>query len=201
MCGRFEQQIGPTQSYELLFALGIATTRSNAGTAPTIRPTDHALVVTQSEAIRATFGLQRPGRPLLLNARSETLSERPTFRRLLDLGRAIVPLSGFYESGPRGPTLFRARAASTATAPLLLATALFDASSDSFVIVTQPADEVVAPTHSRMPVLVGTAGAKQWLAHGTFVPEHIALEVHATTPPASARRGAPDPLFEQGRLD
>ncbi|WP_298347338.1 SOS response-associated peptidase family protein [Ferrimicrobium sp.] len=201
MCARFEQQIGPAQSQELFLTLGVTITPSETATAPTIRPTDRALVVVQTGVLRAHFGLHWTGRPMVLNARSETLRERPTFRRLLDKGRAIVPLAGFYEKS----TLFRGRDTAQASPSLLLGAALIDEARDSFVLLTQPADEVVSPIHPRMPVLMGPLGATQWLTEGTLVQNRIALEVvPAPQPPAgttSARRVVQNPLFEQGRLD
>ncbi|WP_298335147.1 SOS response-associated peptidase family protein [Ferrimicrobium sp.] len=201
MCARFEQQIGPAQNQELFLALGVTVTPSATGTDPTIHPTDRALVVAQSGVLLARFGLHWTGRPMVLNARSETLRERPTFSRLLHRGRAIVPLNGFYEKS----TLFRGRDTARATLPLLLGAALVDDASDSFVILTQPADEIVSPIHPRMPVLMGPLGATQWLTDGTLVHERIAVEVvPALQPPArttSARRVVQNPLFEQGRLD
>lgn len=201
MCARFEQQIGPAQKQELFLALGVTVTPSATGTAPTIRPTDRALIVAQSGVLLARFGLHWTGRPMVLNARSETLRERPTFSRLLHRGRAIVPLNGFYEKS----TLFRGRGAAPVGPSLLLGAALIDEAYDSFVLLTQPADEVVAPIHPRMPVLMGPLGATQWLTDGTLVHDRIAVEVvPAPQPPArttSARRVVQNPLFEQGRLD
>ena len=43
------------------------------------------------------WGFTVPGRPVLANARSETASEKPTFRDLWKSRRCLIPASGYYE--------------------------------------------------------------------------------------------------------
>ncbi|MCL2164219.1 MAG: SOS response-associated peptidase [Oscillospiraceae bacterium] len=46
------------------------------------------------------WGFLLPGqsrRPLIINARSETMTEKPMFRRLVETNRCIIPASGFFE--------------------------------------------------------------------------------------------------------
>jgi putative SOS response-associated peptidase YedK len=211
MCARFEQNIGPAECNQLLLALGLAIAAPNFSLAPTIRPTDRAVVLSRERIFQASFGFHRAGKPMIINARSETVHERPSFRRLLDLGRTLVPMNGFYESGPTGTTLFSAPAEPHTNTPLILAAALVDYSLQSFVILTQEADDIVRPIHDRMPVLIRLSSALGWLADGAI--EHDAITLDTTTLPTPGRRNqrtktvaspqcdGPDPRFEQGRLE
>lgn len=218
MCARFEQALGPRECQLLGAQLGI-TLAPPPSPGGTIRPTDEAMIVTSALIMGATFGLYRPQQRLLINARSETISERPTFRRLLDRGRILIPMNAFYESGPTGSFIFR----EAATESSLLAAGLLDVVSRSFVILTQDANDDVAEVHGRMPMLLTTNTARLWLAEGTLSHDTIRLdgqpEVKARTKArndvdtlapgsgsgrrrtTSDRLGEPHPRFEQGRLE
>ncbi len=200
MCARFEQQLGPVECQLLLAELGVIITAPEPQE-ETIRPTDYAYVVSKDMATRATFGLRRPRGPIILNARSETIHERPTFRRLLDTGRALIPMNSFYEPGP---VLF----SPSNTSSMLLAAGLIDLSNQAFVILTRDADRYVRHFHERMPVLSTPDDAHTWLDDGVLPRGLIPLN----STPDPAPRGAwtrrtktqPDelgPLFEQGRFE
>ena len=67
-----------------------------------IRPTNVVPVIASNKAeIRAVFpmrwGFRIPGRPPLLNARTETADEKPTFKEAWERRRCIVPASWYYE--------------------------------------------------------------------------------------------------------
>lgn len=209
MCAGFEQRIGPAESNQLSLALGLALDLPEATTTQTIRPTDQAFVLSKESIFQASFGIHRASRPMLINARSETMHERPTFRRLLDRGRTLVPMSGFYEPGPNGSVLFSAP--TEAIMPLILVAALADYSLQSFVILTQDADDIVKPVHNRMPVLIHPSRVSSWLEDGVLHQETITLVATAIpktaaksrrrTTLATAQFDEPDPPFVQGTLE
>ena len=103
-----------------------------------------------------------------INARSESVRSRPSFRDSFRERRCLIPADGFYEwvkKGPvRQPYLFRPK-----DAPLLVFVGLWDhwagpeRSFDSFTILTTRANEVVSPIHDRMPVLLDRADQESWL--------------------------------------
>ena len=107
--------------------------------------------------------------PPLINARSETVAEKVTFRKLLRNNRCLVPASGFYEWEKRGgakiPHFFSVR-----DEPLIAYAGIFDtpASDDagelpSFTILTTAANDLVRPFHDRMPVIVRLDDFEHWL--------------------------------------
>ncbi|MBR5995229.1 MAG: SOS response-associated peptidase family protein [Eubacteriaceae bacterium] len=98
------------------------------------------------------WGIKTEGRnSLLINARSETAAERPTFRPLWLNSRCVIPASGFYEFDDKNRKyLFTPQNAGMLYMAGMLA-------PSGFVIMTGDADDTVAPVHHRMPILL-TAG-------------------------------------------
>ena len=105
----------------------------------------------------------------MINARSEGLRDKPAFREALRHKRCLVPASGFYEwltLGPKNkqPMHIRRRDGR----PFVFA-GLWEewgprsAPTRTYSIITTAANELMAPTHDRMPVVLSEAGAAAWL--------------------------------------
>jgi putative SOS response-associated peptidase YedK len=105
----------------------------------------------------------------LINARSESVADKPAFRDAFRYRRCLVPADGFYEwrreNSRKWPYFFRLRG----DQPFALA-ALWEewwsASGESvrsFCLLTTEANSVLAPIHDRMPVMLDPAGAVRWL--------------------------------------
>jgi putative SOS response-associated peptidase YedK len=115
------------------------------------------------------------GEPLRINARAETLTERPAFRDLVatERGRCLVIADGFYEwiraedaGQPRRPLHFTlAERAPFAFAGLWTRwRGEGDRRIASCTIVTTAANAVVAPAHDRMPVILADPAERAaWL--------------------------------------
>ena len=110
-------------------------------------------------------GSQRP-----INARAETVAEKPFFRGAWRHRRALIPADGFYEwhgeRGARRPWLIRRRD----RAPFWLG-GLWErwvgadgGELDTAVILTTAPNALVAPLHDRMPVLIPDGLEEPWLA-------------------------------------
>jgi putative SOS response-associated peptidase YedK len=106
----------------------------------------------------------------LINARAETVSEKPTFRHLLAGNRCLVPASGFYEWKKEGlrktPFYIRLR-----DCPLFAFAGLYDVwhapngeGFASYTIINTSANELVAPIHNRMPVILKSPDESCWLS-------------------------------------
>jgi putative SOS response-associated peptidase YedK len=130
--------------------------------------------------------------PTLINARSEEVLEKPSFRNAMRWRRCLIPADGFYEwTGPKGkrrPFLLRPHE------PRLIAFAgLYErwrdprgGEIDTVTILTCPANSTVAALHDRMPVVLPPEQFEAWLdVKGT--PAAAAIE---------ALRPAPDDFFE-----
>ncbi len=107
--------------------------------------------------------------PLLINARAETLAQKPAFRDACRLRRCLIPASGFYEwsKGPAGeklPWYIRRRDG----APLAFAGIWQDWQNDgeslaTCAIVTSNANAQMAAIHHRMPVILEPDDHALWL--------------------------------------
>jgi putative SOS response-associated peptidase YedK len=125
---------------------------------PEIRPTDPALTIGPDGAQVRRWGLARAGdaRPLI-NARAETLAERPTFRRLLG-ARVLVPATRWWEWVGPGRSGVRTRFVPEGLDLFAFAGL---AEGDYFTIVTcaSPWPDL----HPRMPVVLTAEGERTWL--------------------------------------
>ncbi len=110
--------------------------------------------------------------PLLINARAETIAEKPAFRAACRMRRCLVPVSGYYEwtkdeTGARLPWYISPQAREM---PLVLAGIWQDWELDdlrvrSCAIVTTQANSDTAEIHHRMPVVIQPQDWDLWLGN------------------------------------
>jgi len=110
-------------------------------------------------------GSSRP----LFNARGETVHRLPSFRQAFRERRCLIPANGFYEwkrdeSGNRTPEWFhRADEAPLAFAGIWSTERSKDGEITSCAIITCAANDLVAPIHHRMPVIMPREMYWEWL--------------------------------------
>ena len=179
MCGRYNFSTDSTDPK--MVAIVNAMERLYPGQYKTgeIFPGDAApAMIAQQEkvvALPAVFGF--PGfqdGKLLINARAETAAEKKTFADSLKERRIILPATGFYEWGrdaSKTKYLF-----TVSDLPVLYLCGLFRIIDGQccFVILTRQANESMAETHDRMPVIVGADGVRPYLTDLSAAKEIIA---------------------------
>lgn len=127
----------------------------------------------------------------MINARTETLAEKPAFRAAYRKRRCLVLADGYYEwraSGAAGKQPYFVRAA--LRAPFAMA-GLWESwvereggeTLDSCTIVTTAAVPHIAPLHDRMPLILPAAAYASWLDPAT--PAARIAELAATAPSES----------------
>jgi putative SOS response-associated peptidase YedK len=105
----------------------------------------------------------------LINARSETILEKPSFRTAFQRRRCLIPASGFYEwqTLPDGKQPFYFTPSDDALIAFAGVWEQWRAPDGSLIesctILTTKANEVVAPIHDRMPVIVPPNLDAVWL--------------------------------------
>ena len=105
-----------------------------------------------------------------INARAETLSEKPMFRQAFRKRRCLILADGFYEWRREGkrrrPFYIRLRSGDVFTFAGIWESRSTETESNvlSTAIVTIEANDVIAPLHNRMPVLVPPAHRSLWLS-------------------------------------
>jgi len=107
----------------------------------------------------------------IVNARADTLTERPSFRGPLTRHRCLVPATGFYEWGKSGtqkvPYYIRRRdEAAFAFAGLFDVLRGRDPSLWTFTIITTDPNALVARIHDRMPAILRPEDEARWIAPG-----------------------------------
>ena len=109
----------------------------------------------------------KPGqfeRPLI-NARAETIHEKPSFKKLVARTRVIVPVNGFYEwrrtEGNKATFYFK----SDNQHALALA-GIYQINREGEMqccLITTEANDVMRPVHDRMPALIPQDAMQDWL--------------------------------------
>ena len=119
----------------------------------------------------------------MINARSETIGEKPAFRSLLKKHRLIVPMDGFYEWKAGGDGAALTKAGKPAKTPMfihrvdgepLAVAGLWATWRDkelgpdapwlhSCTVITTSANRTMAPVHDRMPVILPRSAWAAWL--------------------------------------
>ena len=163
MCGRFTSTASPE---ELMRLFGV-TVLENLRPRWNVAPSQPALVISQTglqpETGFAQWGLPPAGegRSFLINARMETVTEKPTFRDAFATRRCLVVASGWYEwSAPKTPWHVQlADGGVMAFGGLLLRRG----GEDRFVIMTSAANGDLASIHHRQPLVLAPDRWRGWL--------------------------------------
>ncbi|WP_027366760.1 SOS response-associated peptidase [Desulfocurvibacter africanus] len=134
----------------------------------------------------------------LVNARIESAADKPAFRSAFARRRCIIPAQGFYEWRKAGRESVPYFYELTTGEPMGLA-GLWESwhpqQGDTLftcVILTCPANELVAQVHERMPVVLRREDYEVWLAQAAPGPELAAsLALPRRPEEFSARRVSP----------
>ena len=173
MCGRFTQK-SPAKKVAKQFKVEEVpplVERYN------VAPTQSVLVVREPgerEAVFLKWGLvprwaKDPGiGNKLINARAETVAEKPSFREAFARRRCLVPLDGFYEWSRRGdrkrPFYFHMRDGEPfAVAGLWEAWEGDGGPLETCTLLTTEANGLLAGYHDRMPVILRPEDYDLWL--------------------------------------
>ena len=160
----------------------------------------------------------------LINARIETVAEKPSFRDLVAQHRCVLPMDGYFEwkeqlrhdamKPIKQPYYFSARSHSRYSQQGVLAVAgLWTAWKDpnqsggqfvhTAVALTTDANDMVSQVHHRMPVLLDRSGVANWLDEKNINPlaqiqvvDNDALVVCAVSTKVNSSRNYGSDLIE-----
>ncbi|RKT44915.1 SOS response-associated peptidase [Thiocapsa rosea] len=178
MCGRYAQ-FTPADAIADLFGAILESAdlapRYNAAPMqwlPVIRqrPSGERVLHTLRWGLLPSWAKDETMAARLINARAETLAEKPAFRAAYRTRRCIVPADGFYEwaKRPDGKQPYFIHAAD---GTVLAFAGLWERWTrpddaeviDSFTIVTTEASSRLQPLHDRMPVILAPEVVDLWL--------------------------------------
>ena len=114
-----------------------------------------------------------------INAKAEGVDARPAFREAFQRRRCLVPLDNFYEWKKLGKDR-QPYAVALADRRLMAMAGLWESWRSpagerlrSFAIVTTAANELLAPVHDRMPVILGPEELALWLGEAPANPARL----------------------------
>jgi putative SOS response-associated peptidase YedK len=189
MCGRFTNQYTWRELHEL-YMLSAGFPPSNFQPRYNIAPTQDVPVVRLKNGARdllfmrwglvPSFAKDLSGGAKCINARAETVAEKPMFKSAFLRRRCLVPADGFYEWKKDGKAKLPYFITLKDKAPFAFA-GLWewwrprDGSAEvlTFTIVTTTANTLVAPLHDRMPVILKPEQWPQWLAEKPVSPGQL----------------------------
>jgi putative SOS response-associated peptidase YedK len=175
MCGRFTLKTSPRVIAKLLGVKSVPTIEPRYNIAPS-QPVLAVRLAPESgerEVVMFKWGLipswaKEPGiGNSLINARADTVAEKPAFRSAFKKRRCLAPADGFYEwkrENGKTPYYFRLKDESPfAFAGLWERYEKGDEPVESCTLITCEANGVVAPVHNRMPVILKPEDYARWL--------------------------------------
>ncbi len=196
MCGRFVSTSSAAEIAEAFKALIRAVDLPpNYNIAPTatiygvVHSDEGRVVENFSWGLVPVWAKDRSRASSLINARSETIAEKPSFRGLLKRHRCVIPLTGYYEwkavEVPGSAKILKQPYYFTPTQSALFAVAgLWTTWREpelppdapvlhSCVLITTDANDTANEVHDRMPVLLDEDGVDQWIADDDLAPLHL----------------------------
>ena len=197
MCGRYVRKTGAQEIAHAFSAIDSGISLSHNFN---ISPTSDVFVLrSYSDAVRLdvmSWGLvpawakDVSRAASLINARSESVAEKPSFRHLISRHRCVMPMNAYYEWKPmkvagkamKQPFAFIPGRNSAYNHESHFAVAsLWSTWRDgegkeltTCVALTTEANQRVSQVHNRMPVLLTKDGVKQWLSEEIIAPLHLA---------------------------
>ncbi|PSL22103.1 SOS response-associated peptidase [Shimia abyssi] len=216
MCGRFAITL-PTDAMAQLFAASPANDLPGVPNYNVCPTTQIHVVLGEETSPRRLVSMRwgfiprwykKPsGGPLLINARAETIAEKPAFRAACRERRCLIPVSGFYEwtkdnEGARWPWYIQSDD-TLALAGVWQSWTQDEEVIDTCAIVTTNANDTMSRIHHRMPVVISPDDWGLWLGengHGAATlmraPDSSLLSFHSVDRAVNSNRASGPQLIE-----
>ncbi len=186
MCGRFTLTVDPAQ-LEDIFPWAVIST--NISPRYNIAPSQSVAVIPNIKNYRIdlyrwglipSWAKEAAIGNRMINARAETINEKPSFRTAIKKRRCLILADGFYEWMPspenksKVPYYIRLSSGDVfGFAGLWDLWASPDGPIKSCTIITTQPNELVAPIHDRMPVIIPREAHMKWLNPNEINPQSI----------------------------
>lgn len=182
MCGRYSLE---KRQHELEHFYNSKMPASYRGPNYNVAPTQIMPVVTliglelMSWGLRPQWAKDPKIAYSLINARAETIFEKPTYRKPIISNRCLIPATGYYEwqktGKTRQPYYYHLR-----NQEIFSFAGLFVAKTDdqgeihkTYLIITCSPNKLAAEVHDRMPVILSESEQKDWLDPDIIEPDRI----------------------------
>jgi putative SOS response-associated peptidase YedK len=175
MCGRFllESDIDDIiASYEYVKSINSDISHAQGE----VFPTDSVPIITQRNELKIVkwgFPFKNSSKGVV-NARAESISKKPFFKKAVESCRCIIPANSFYEWAEENNKKVKYRISLKDSALFSLA-GIYDVFVDkdnneyeAFVIITTDANKDMEKIHTRMPVILDKGYEKIWLYYNMY---------------------------------
>ena len=188
MCGRF---VGAFNATDLIKELSLAVSKTelvldvsdsdtlfapNYNTAPThlvpiLRMEEQKIVVDAMQwGLVPTWSKDPNVGSKMINARSETVTEKPSFRNQVSRHRCIIPISGFYEWDRSDPKTKVPYYVTREDGHLMLVAGIWASSPalegrHTFSLITRESVDDLLHIHNRSPVELTSYDALEWMSN------------------------------------
>jgi len=180
MCGRFTSLLSP----ELLAAIYAVLPPEQLSPRYNISPTQSVLAVREEPSGGRYLSTVRWGfvphwakdisiGSKMINARAETVAEKPSFRTAFRQRRCIIPANGYYEwvqaNDQKQPWYIKGHEDQPLSLAGLWEQWLSEDGSklETCAIITTAANELTVPIHDRMPLILPKQSISPWLDKNT----------------------------------
>ena len=177
VCGRFNQSSPPGEIAEYFSTENSVEYRASYN----VTPSSHCPVIRlkhdSREMALCHWGLvpswAKDKKLAPINAKAETVREKPFFRSAFKTRRCIIPINGFYEwqggKGNKIPFYIHPKSETFfGLAGLWESWETPDEELQSFTIITTEANDFMQPIHQRMPVILDKDDYEAWLSDGEY---------------------------------
>jgi len=172
MCGRYF--IDDDKAEELQQIIDILNRKPSSNTSALktsgeVFPSDTVPVIANSKTLKPTpfameWGYTTSDGNRLINARSETASEKPTFKDGMAQRRCIIPASYYFEWEKNGRAKIKHAIGSTAENIIYMAGIYrLEQGTPVFSILTRSPAPSIEFIHNRMPVILPKSMLRDWL--------------------------------------
>jgi putative SOS response-associated peptidase YedK len=174
MCGRYTM----TSPDDLVHEFGLFELPFDLSPRFNVAPTQEAPVVLGGETrqlklfrwgLVPSWSRDMKGAARMINARAETVDEKPSFRDAFATRRCLVCTDGFYEWRREGKSRLPHFMSRKNKEPIAFAgiwesfRAQGDVLVHTFAALTTEANDLMSPIHHRMPVIIERADYERWL--------------------------------------
>lgn len=174
MCGRF--YVDASMEKEIRDLAHGLNRKEKVTIVGEVKPSDSSLIIKGSgqalnvEAMSWGFR-QFTGSGLIINARAESVIDKPMFRDSIMQRRCVIPASWFYEWNRQKEKITFKREDSS----ILFMAGFYQKYEEGnrFVILTTDANESMRPVHDRMPVILEEHELKDWIYDFEFMRETL----------------------------
>lgn len=188
MCGRFAQAVplGKLKKIDLFSDIDGSIIESY-----NVTPGESAGIIiyrNKPELIISKWGFttgysrQSSAPKIIINARSESVAEKFTFKKAFQQARCVIPASGFYEwrlvNGAKEPMFIYPHSPDTEDSSLLFLAGLYQVTADDqllFTVVTRQSEGILKEVHDRMPVCIPQSKLKNWITTQTAAEELFSI--------------------------